>query len=93
MPVRALLPILLFTLSACTRGEAAPEREPLAGTVVAAGDFLGQPSDITIAGNHLVVTDRSAPFVHVLSVAAVQLPLAARRASTRRGSRALRPHA
>ncbi|HEY0014902.1 MAG TPA: BF3164 family lipoprotein [Longimicrobium sp.] len=44
-----------------------PEAVPLSGRVVAQGEFLGQPSSISVAGDRLVLTDASAPFVHVLS--------------------------
>jgi hypothetical protein len=67
MHTRAIvLSVLCLVAGACRRGEPAPEQTPLTGTVVAHGEFLGQPGDIVVAGNHLVVTDRSAPFVHIL---------------------------
>jgi hypothetical protein len=53
----------------CSRGEAAPKAVPLSGRVVAKGEFLGRPSSISVAGDRLVVTDASAPFVHILSAA------------------------
>ena len=59
--------LLVVASSACARGDAAPEAVPLSGQVVARGEFLGRPASISVAGNHLVVTDGSAPYVHVLS--------------------------
>lgn len=52
---------------ACARDHAVPEAVPLSGRVVAQGEFLGQPGSISVAGDRLVLTDASAPFVHVLS--------------------------
>jgi hypothetical protein len=63
-PVVALS--LTVLVCACTRQESAVDAVPLKGQVVAQGEYLGQPGDIVVTGNHLVVTDRSAPFVHVL---------------------------
>jgi hypothetical protein len=66
--MRASALILVSVIaSACTRAEAPSEAVPLAGEVVARGEFLGRPSSISVAGDRLVVTDKSAPFVHVLS--------------------------
>lgn len=67
--MRTAAPALLtFFACACGRGEAPSEVVPLSGRVVAQGDFLGRPNSIAVAGDRLVVTDGSAPFVHVLSV-------------------------
>jgi hypothetical protein len=69
MRLRALLLLLFVIVAGCGKDEPAAEATPLTGTVVATGEYLGQPSGLTLAGNHIVVTDRSAPFVHVLSAA------------------------
>jgi hypothetical protein len=63
-----LLPLTLL-LASCSHEQqaAAPGAVPLTGTVVTRGDFLGQPSSIVVAGEHLVVTDAHAPFIHVIS--------------------------
>jgi hypothetical protein len=66
--MRTVASILLGLMAgACAREEAAPEAVPLSGRVVARGEFLGKPGSISVAGDRLVLTDASAPFVHVLS--------------------------
>lgn len=66
--MRTIASILLGLMAgACARDEAAPEAVPLSGRVVAQGEFLGQPGSISVAGDRLVLTDASAPYVHVLS--------------------------
>ncbi len=59
--------ILTLIACACGRGDAVSRAVPLSGRVVAQGEFLGQPGSISVAGERLVLTDASAPFVHVLS--------------------------
>lgn len=67
MRATALL-VLAPAVCACARsGDTAPDPVPLTGQVVAKGEFLGRPSSISVAGGYLVVTDGSAPYVHVLS--------------------------
>lgn len=64
----ALSTLPALFLCACGSDEAAfPDAVPLSGEVVAEGEYLGRPSSISVAGDRLLVTDGSAPYLHVLS--------------------------
>lgn len=63
----SLVPLAL--LAACDRAsEEASAPSPLSAEVIATGDYLDQPSRMSVVHDRLVVLDRSAPMVHVFAL-------------------------
>lgn len=66
---RILLATGLLATLGCDRGDGEPaSMSPLQGEVIATGDYLDQPRRLAVAGDRLVVLDRSAPHVHAFSL-------------------------
>jgi hypothetical protein len=66
--MRILTPLLSAVFVwGCANESATPDSQRLRGEIVAGGDYLGPPAGLSVAGDHLLVADASAPYLHVLS--------------------------
>ena len=66
----SLLYAAALPLAACAGADApAPSPSVLSGEVIATGEYLDQPGQLAVAGDRLVVLDRSAPKVHLFNLA------------------------
>ena len=57
-----------FPLAACAGDDGRSSSPVLVGEVIATGDYLDQPGEMAVAGERLVVLDRSAPKVHLFAL-------------------------